>query len=315
MMQNLEGLTRSERFYYEMMLVRRFEERLFDLFDRGELVGTTHGYIGQEANAVAVINNLAEDDIIVSNHRCHGHYLVRTGDAVGLLGELMGKRDGVCGGRGGSQHLCKDNFYTNGVLGSTIPVAAGMAYAEKQKRTGAIAVLFTSDGAFGEGTMYETFNIISLWKVPLLVVVENNGYAQTTPLHLNFAGSFKARAQAFDLSASEIESTDVEQLYERFHRIVPTVREQCLPHVEVIHTYRLCGHSKGDDYRPADEIQAWQARDPLKVQGERLDPATRSELAQLAEEQVAQAEAAAREMPFPELDSHLVAEPSAQGAR
>jgi TPP-dependent pyruvate/acetoin dehydrogenase alpha subunit len=294
-------MTQQEHFYYQMILVRRFEERIFDLFTKGKLSGTTHGYVGQEANAVGILNNLQDNDIVVSNHRCHGHFLVRTDDVEGLMLEMMGKTGGVCDGRGGSQHLCKGNFYTNGVQGSMVPIAAGMAYAEKQKKSGAITVLFIGDGTFGEGMVYETFNLISLWQVPLLVVVENNWYAQTTPLALNCAGSFLARAKAFNLSTDEIESNDVEKLYHRFSQIVRVVRAQNSPHVEVIHTYRLCGHSKGDDYRPPEEIEAWRNRDPLKILGERINPERRRELDKQACARIDKAEARAQEMPFPAL--------------
>ena len=298
---NSEVARLREHFYYQMVLVRRFEERVFELFAKSELFGTTHGYIGQEANAVAVLNHLRDDDIVVSNHRCHGHYLVRTGDVEGLMAELMGRVGGVCGGRGGSQHLCNGNFYTSGVQGSMVPIAAGMAYAEKQKGKGAIVVLFVGDGTFGQGTVYETFNMISLWQVPLLVVVENNRYAQTTPLALNFAGSFLARARAFDIPTGEIESNDVEELYPRFGQIIQKVRDQSCPHIEIIHTYRLCGHSKGDDYRPPEEIEAWRAKDPLKILGRRIDPERRLELEKKACDRINQAETAAREMSFPTL--------------
>lgn len=290
-----------EHFYYQMVSVRRFEERVFELFAKGELFGTTHCYIGQEANAVAVLNHLRDDDIIVSNHRCHGHYLVRTGDVQGLMAELMGRVGGVCGGRGGSQHLCKGNFYTSGVQGSTVPIAAGMAYAEKKKGTGAIVVLFIGDGTFGQGTVYETFNMISLWQAPLLVVVENNRYAQTTALGLNFAGSFLGRAKAFGLSASEIESNDVEELYHRFGQIIQMVRGESRPYVEVIHTYRLCPHSKSDDHRPQAEIEAWRAKDPLKILGHRILPERKLELEKRACDRINEAEAVVREMRFPTL--------------
>ncbi len=294
-------MNRRERLYYQMLLIRLFEERVFDLFSKGELFGTTHGYIGQEANATAVLNHLSQRDIVVSNHRCHGHYLVRTGDAVGLLAELMGKEGGVCGGRGGSQHLCNTrfNFFTNGVLGSTLPVAAGMAYAERMKGEDAISVLFMGDGAFGEGVVYETFNMISLWQVPILIVVEDNLYAQTTPLHLNFAGSFIQRAKAFDLSCGEIESNDVEKLFTHFEPLVQMVREKGCPHVEITHTYRLCGHSKGDDFRDPTEIETWRAVDPLKIQGERISARRRSELERLVRGEIDEAERLARKMPFP----------------
>ncbi|RLC82171.1 MAG: thiamine pyrophosphate-dependent dehydrogenase E1 component subunit alpha [Chloroflexi bacterium] len=297
-----------ERFYYQMTLIRRFEERVFELFADGELFGTTHTYIGQEANAVAVLNHLQDDDIVVSNHRCHGHYLARTGDVEGLLAELMGKTGGVCGGRGGSQHLCNGSFYTNGVQGSTVPIAAGMAYVEKMKGTDAITVLFVGDGTFGQGTVYETFNLASLWQVPLLIVVENNRYAQTTPLDLNFAGSFVARARAFDLSVAEIESNDVEKLYHRFGHVMKNIRTRKKPHVEIIHTYRLCPHSKGDDYRPSQELEEWQAKDPLKILGQRIASEDKQETERQVCARIEQAEDKVREMPFPTLEkqaSHI----------
>ena len=155
-------MTSLSAFYERMFFIRRFEETLLDLFSLGKLVGTTHTYIGQEANAIGLIDHLdPEVDTIFSNHRCHGHYLAFTDDAFGLLCEVMGKAPGVCGGKGGSQHLCKGNFYSNGVLGSIVPVATGIALAEKQKRTGAVSTAFLGDGTLGEGVTYESLNIAS----------------------------------------------------------------------------------------------------------------------------------------------------------
>ncbi|NQS98474.1 MAG: thiamine pyrophosphate-dependent dehydrogenase E1 component subunit alpha [candidate division Zixibacteria bacterium] len=294
--------SRRKSFYRQMLLVRRFEERVLQLFTRGELFGTTHTYIGQEANAVAVLNHLEERDIVFSNHRCHGHYLVRTGDAEGLFGEMMGKAEGICGGRGGSQHLCRDNFFSNGILGSTAPIAAGMTLAEKLKGSDAIGALFLGDGALGEGIVYETLNLISLWKIPLLIVVENNYYAQTTPLKTHFAGSFTDRAKAFHIEADEFKSNDVEFLYEGISDIVEDIRRNQRPRFLVLHTYRLSAHSKGDDFRPADEIKHWTEKDPLKI----LKPRLKSNIAESLEQEVKRvlsyAEEAAREMPFPSLN-------------
>jgi TPP-dependent pyruvate/acetoin dehydrogenase alpha subunit len=290
-----------EHFYYQLALIRAFEERVLDLFGKGELFGTTHACIGQEANAVGVIASLQGRDVIVSNHRCHGHYLAYSGDAQGLMAELMGKRGGVCDGRGGSQHLCARNFYTNGVQGNMLPVAAGMAYAEKAKSSGAIVVVFMGDGTFGEGSVYETFNLISLWKLPLLVVVENNRYAQTTPLSQNFSGSFPGRAKAFALSCGEIDSTDVEEIFGRFTGLVDTVRKTCRPHVEIVHTYRLCAHSKGDDHRPQAELDAHWKMDPLRVLGGRMEDERRQQIERRAGEELRRAEDAARSMPWPSL--------------
>jgi TPP-dependent pyruvate/acetoin dehydrogenase alpha subunit len=299
MSNSLEGNTKEERFYGQMSLVRAFEERVFELFSAGDLFGTTHGYIGQEANAVALLTHLTDQDIVVSNHRCHGHYLVRTGDVEGLLAELMGRAGGVTGGRGGSQHVHRDNFFSSGILGSTAPVAAGMALAEKIKGSGAITVLLVGDGTFGEGVVYETLNMAALWGLPLLVVVENNRYAQTTPIALNFSGSFVERARAFGLTADEIESNDCNELDEKFAPVVQELRNGGGPHMQVLNTYRLNAHSKGDDFRPSAEIAAWRANDPLDIAGARLDPHRRQELDAIAAERVRVAETTVRGMDFP----------------
>ena len=204
-------MTQLATFYERMFFIRRFEETLLDLFSLGKLVGTTHTYIGQEANAVGLIDHLDPDvDTIFSNHRCHGHYLAFTDDAFGLLCEVMGKAPGVCGGKGGSQHLCKGNFYSNGVLGSIVPVATGIALAEKRKGTGAVSTVFLGDGTLGEGVTYESLNIASLWQLPVLFVVENNHYAQSTPVELELAGSIAARGAAFGVEVDELDTTDVE---------------------------------------------------------------------------------------------------------
>jgi TPP-dependent pyruvate/acetoin dehydrogenase alpha subunit len=182
-----------------------------------------------------------------------------------------------------------------------VPVAAGMAYAEKRNGSGAITVLFIGDGTFGEGTVYETLNLIALWQVPLLVVVENNRYAQTTPVRLNLAGGFLERAQAFGISAGEVESNDVETLYDRFGDVAQMVREHSRPHMEVVHTYRFCAHSKGDDHRPEEEIVAWRAKDPLGILGPRVSSKRRVEIEERTRDRIEQAVAAARDMPFPAL--------------
>ena len=168
--------------YRSLYLIRRFEETVLEEFPRGSFYGTTHTYIGQEADAVGVLNHIQADDIVVSNHRCHGHFLAYGGDIRALFAELMGKTTGVCGGRGGSQHLHWKNFYTNGILGGTVPIATGMALAEKFKESQAITINFLGDGAFGEGVVYESLNMASLWKAPILYVIENNSIAQSTPI-------------------------------------------------------------------------------------------------------------------------------------
>lgn len=289
-----------EHLYAQMFLIRRFEERLLALFGEGELFGTTHCYIGQEANAVGIINHLEPRDIIFSNHRCHGHFLVRSSRADLLMGELMGRATGLVGGRGGSQHICHEGFYSNGVQGGIVPTAVGMALAEKMKGTGAIATVFLGDGTLGEGMVYEAFNMASLWSVPVLFVVENNRWSQSTPVEKELAGSMVARGAAFGIDTGEIDSTDAEELYDRFGGIVRKVREQGRPHVEIIHTYRLCHHSKSDDMRPDEEIERYRRNEPLPKMRARLNADAVSRIEKEAEAKVEEAVAWARQQPFPE---------------
>jgi TPP-dependent pyruvate/acetoin dehydrogenase alpha subunit len=284
-------------FYERMFFIRRFEETLLDLFAQGKLVGTTHTYIGQEANAVGVISHLDPDrDVVFSNHRCHGHYLAFTNDDFGLLCEVMGKAPGVCGGKGGSQHLCKGNFYSNGVLGSIVPVATGIALAEKTKGTGAVSTVFLGDGTLGEGVTYESLNMASLWKLPVLFVVENNHYAQSTPVELELAGSIAARGAAFGIETAELDTTNVEEIHEAAGRAVGRIRETGEPYFLVLHTYRFSPHSKGDDNRDPAEIETRRERDPLKV-AERLAGDRRREIEETCERRLVETVAAAEAAP------------------
>ena len=249
--------------YEKMYLIRAFELRLLELFSKGKLFGTTHTYVGQESVAVSVISHLHTSDTVFSNHRCHGHYLAKEDDPEGLLAEIMGRQGGVCSGRGGSQHLCRNNFFSNGIQGGFLPNALGMAFAEKYNNTENIVVAFIGDGTMGEGLVYETLNLASLWQVPLLIVVENNKYAQTTPIEHNLAGSIIERGRAFNIETSEIESNDISDIYNKFETLIKKVRTSKKPHMEIVHTYRLSAHSKGDDFRDKDEIEHWRKKDPL----------------------------------------------------
>ena len=152
-----------------MVLIRQFEEAVLELYAAGLLPGTTHTYSGQEANAVGVLAHLdpARDNVL-SNHRNHGHYLAYTDDVDGLLREIMGREGGVCCGRGGSQHLHAGRFLSNGVQGGIVPIAAGMALAEQRRGSGAVTAVFIGDGTLGQGVVYETLNMASLWSLPVL---------------------------------------------------------------------------------------------------------------------------------------------------
>ncbi|HEY1315736.1 MAG TPA: thiamine pyrophosphate-dependent dehydrogenase E1 component subunit alpha [Gaiella sp.] len=282
--------TDARALYARMTLIRRFEETLLELFAAGKLHGTTHTCIGQEADAVGVIACLEpERDVVVSNHRCHGHYLAFTDDVDGLLREVMGRVGGVCGGKGGSQHLFAGNFYSNGVLGSTVPVAAGMALAEREKGSGAVATVFVGDGTLGQGVVYESLNIASLWELPLLVVVEHNGYAQSTPSTLQLAGDVEARAGAFGVATARHDTTDVLEVRAAAREAVDHVRSTGTPYFLVLDTYRFSPHSKGDDFRDPDEIATRRLRDPLVVAEDLVSDVEREEIAEAVESRLAEA--------------------------
>lgn len=251
--------------YAQAMLIRSVEQRLLDLFAAGKLFGTVHTCIGQEWSGVAVAAALQEGDLLFSNHRCHGHYLAWTDDVEGLIAEIMGKQNGMCGGRGGSQHICSRGFFSNGIQGGIVPVAAGLAFAQKLKRTANITVVFIGDGTLGEGVLYETLNIAAKWELPLLVVLENNLYAQSTPQHLTLAGDINARATAFGIKAVHSNTWHPEELLTTTAECVAYVRNQGSPLFLRIDTYRLMAHSKGDDDRDPQEVQAYNDKDPLTL--------------------------------------------------
>ena len=286
--------------YRQLYRIRRFEETVLDAFPSGVFYGTTHTYIGQEANAVGVLTHLNDGDLVFSNHRCHGHFIAYGGDLRALFAELMGKATGVCGGLGGSQHLHWKDFYSNGVLGSTAPVAVGAALAEKAKGSQAVTIIFLGDGALGEGVVYESLNIASLWKAPILFVLENNHIAQTTPVEMALAGSIKARFESFGIPCRKLDSSDVQELSAAASEELSALRNAGGPRALLLHTQRFGPHSKGDDTRDPkalDKIRA--ARDPLAIHGGRLTAKQRANLEAGVKAEVAAAFKQAQADPLP----------------
>lgn len=255
-------VTASQEDLRLMLLIRRFEERLLDLFAQGLISGTTHTCLGQEYIPVALAP-LLRGDFVLSNHRGHGHFLAHCGDLDGLLAEVLGRAGGVCDGVGGSQHLRTENFLSTGVQGESVPVAAGIALHYRQAGLAKVAAVYTGDGTWGEGAVYEGLNIAALWGLPLLVLVEDNQIAQSTPTHLQLAGTLAGRAAAFGLRCTEISGHDVTAIRDQVKPVVDRVRAKCEPQVVVFRTSRLGPHSKGDDTRTADELSALRAADWL----------------------------------------------------
>jgi TPP-dependent pyruvate/acetoin dehydrogenase alpha subunit len=296
----------DRQLYESLFTIRRFEETLLENFPKGVFYGTTHTSIGQEADAVGVLSHLGLGDVVFSNHRGHGHFLAAGGDPRRLFAELMGRLTGVSGGRGGSQHLCWGNFYSNGVQGGISPVATGMALAEKHKRSGAVVIAFLGDGTLGEGVVYEALNMAALWGAPVLYVLENNHIAQTTPIQQAVAGSISARFSAFGIPFTELDSSDVHAIYSLAGEQVDLVRRHTTPRALILHTYRFGPHSKGDDTRPPEEIERIrQQRDPLRIQAARLAVGDLEAIRAAVDLRIEQAYQAALADPYPALDSQV----------
>lgn len=257
------GIDVENKLFDTASLIRAVENQLLLSFADNEISGTIHTCIGQELSAVIVCHMLQAGDAIVSNHRCHGHFLARTDCVEGLITEIYGKTTGVCGGRGGSQHLCKDGFFSNGIQGGIVPVCAGIAYAKKLKQQQEIAVVFIGDGTLGEGVLYETLNIVAKWELPLLVVLENNLYAQSTHQSQTLSGSITGRAQSFGIETGHGDIWRWQSLFNSAQSLVHFVRSSGKPALLQIDCYRLKAHSKGDDNRDPMEVENFNKMDPL----------------------------------------------------
>jgi TPP-dependent pyruvate/acetoin dehydrogenase alpha subunit len=286
-----------------MFAIRRFEETVLAEFKRGVFSGTTHTSLGQEANAAGVVSALSPKDAIFSNHRCHGHFIAYGGDLRSLFAELMGRATGVCGGRGGSQHLHWRNFYASGIQGGGAATAVGRALAFKRDGGQQIVTLFIGDGTFGEGLLYESLNLAALWRVPLLIVVEDNHIAQTTPTELVLAGSMAGRFAAFGIPCTELDTSDVMEIQAAAAETVEQVRQQSAPRALILHTCRFGPHSKGDDTRPEAEVEQLRIeRDPLRIHASRLNEMERLEIEAEVENSVKAAFEQSLVDPFPSMD-------------
>jgi len=298
---NPQKISQSVSTYYsQMVLIRKFEERLLKLFSEGKLFGTTHVYIGQEANAVGVMSNLDSDDIVVSNHRCHGHYLAFKKNPYALLCEIMGREDGLCGGRGGSQHICDGNFYTNGVQGGIVPLACGLAFAEKWKLTGKIVTVFIGDGTLGQGILYEGLNIASKWELPLFFVVENNRYAQSTKIENTLAGTISGRFVAFGIDYKELSTFDVREISFSSKELIYKTRKKNKPHGLILNTYRFASHSKSDDGRDKKEIEQWMKNDCILLCEQYTAPEEVRKARMFVKQEIDEAVEKALKVPFAE---------------
>jgi TPP-dependent pyruvate/acetoin dehydrogenase alpha subunit len=264
--------------YREMLLVRRFEEKVEEQFRAGELPGFLHVAIGQEATAVGVASAMAEGDVFASTHRAHGHALARGSEPRAVMAELYGKVEGVSRGYGGSMHLYdveRGNLGANAVVGGGLPMIAGAALAFKLREEPRVAVAFFGDGATNIGTFHETLNLAQLWLLPAVFVCENNHYAESTPTaqHLPITDLTK-RAAAFGMRSMRVDGQDVEAVHRVAGRALAHARKGRGPVFLLAETYRFVGHYVGDPqvYRPAaEQAELRGTKDPLELLRSRLD--------------------------------------------
>ena len=284
-------------------LIRLTEQLLLRLFSEGLLSGTTHTCLGQELCQMSVVRALNDaDDAVLSNHRNHGHFLTYSGQFQGLIAEIMGREAGVCKGIGGSQHLAYGHFHSNGVQAGMTAIGAGLALARKRRGSPGIVATIIGDGTLGQGLVYESLNLASVWELPVLFVVENNRIAQTTPTAETTGGSIEARGGAFGLWTRRL-SDDQPDFFERAEAAVQEVRRTRRPGFLVIDTMRMGPHSKGDDLRDAAEMAAIAGRDPLDRLGRALPAGERDEIEEQNREFLREAEQAASASP-PSRETH-----------
>jgi 2-oxoisovalerate dehydrogenase E1 component len=254
----------SDLIFKESILIRETEKTLLDLFSKGKLNGTIHTCIGQEYIGALLPQVINSNDVVFSNHRGHGHYIGKTNDVEGLLLEVMGSESGAVGGVGGTQHLYnKKGFFSNGILAGMSAVAAGYAFAIKKEKK--IVIYFLGDGALGEGILYEALNLISKFNLPMVIILEDNKYSQTTPSRETFFGNIKKRVEGFGIKFSETNIWDLNKLINTTIKAFEFVKKKKKPIFIHIKCYRLMAHSKGDDIRDKSEIQKYYAKDPINI--------------------------------------------------
>jgi acetoin:2,6-dichlorophenolindophenol oxidoreductase subunit alpha len=299
--------------YRYMRLIREFEERIHLEFATGEIPGFVHLYAGEEASAVAICMNLGEQDYIASTHRGHGHCIAKGCDVPAMMKELYGRRDGLCGGKGGSMHIAdmsKGMMGANGIVGGGPPLICGAALSAKILKTGGVAVTFFGDGGFNQGTTLEAMNLASAWKLPAVFVLEDNGYAESTASSWSIGGGDPIkRAAGFGLVGRSVEGHDFFATYQMARELIDYARAGNGPSFLHVKCTRFYGHFEGDasTYRAPGEVAAARNdRDCLKLFRDRVNSMGLLQAPQLDDIDsevialIGSAVAAAKEAPLPD---------------
>ena len=254
---------------YQMMLIRRFEEKAAEQYTKAKIRGFLHLYIGEEAVAVGVTQALNDDDNVLSTYREHGHALARGIDADYIMAEMYGKQEGCSKGRGGSMHLfdASKKFYGgNAIVCGHLPIAVGMALASKKQKKSTVTCCFFGEGAAAEGEFHEAMNLAALWKVPVLFVCENNLYAMGTAIRFTHSiQELEKKGAAYGIESSSVDGMDLIKVMDAANTAVQKVRRSGKPYLLVCNTYRFRAHSMFDAelYRDKKEVEEWKKHDPI----------------------------------------------------
>lgn len=278
--QSRPSLTREQELhaYREMLLIRRFEEKAGQLYGMGYIGGFCHLYIGQEAVVVGIMMAIKPGDQIITAYRDHGHMLASGMDPKGVMAELTGRRHGYSKGKGGSMHMFsveKNFFGGHGIVGTPAPLGTGLAFANKYRGNSAVCVTFFGEGATNQGQVYESFNMASLWKLPVLYVIENNHYAMGTAVERASAHAEELyhRGLAFGIQGEKVDGMDIAAVKDAGERALASVRAGNGPMILEMRTYRYRGHSMSDPakYRTREEVQdVREHRDPIELVRKRM---------------------------------------------
>ena len=301
--------------YSKVMMIRKLEEKVDELFRAGVIYGPVHTSVGQEALAVGVAEALNEDDLVLATHRGHGHCLMRGADLNLIMAELRGKATGLCKGKGGSMHIVdvkKGMLGAMGIVGQGMPLATGVGLALKMQKRPQVCVCFFGDNAAAGGPFHESLNCSSLWKLPVVFVCENNLYGLSVSLEKSSSvKDISIRAKGYNMPGVVVDGMDVLAVYEEAKKAVKRARSGKGPTLLECKTYRFLGHSRGDPaygpYRTKEELDKWKKRDPLLVLREQ-GKLTTEEVDRIERDAIAKIEEAVRfaeESPEPDVGTAL----------
>ena len=301
------------KYYEKMFLIRKFEEKAGQLYGAGKIGGFCHLYIGQEAVVTGILSSIKSEDTVVTSYRDHGHILARGVDPKFVMAELTGRKDGISKGKGGSMHMFSkaNRFYGgHGIVGAQVPIGVGIGFAHKYRNDKKISRVYMGDGAINNGQVFEAFNLASLWKLPVLFIIENNRYSMGTAVDRSAAGKdLYERATVFGIKGEKVNGMNFFEVSQAAIRARDHIYEHSQPYVLEMDTYRYRGHSMSDPatYRTKEEVSEMKINDPVLsmkntlIKEYQIEDQKISDIESAIKKQVKEVERFALESPLPEL--------------